>query len=152
MATAAEMILEEQRNKVNGQEADFNGVRGRATAVGSASGLVAAILAPHFYGPRNFASILALVLAVVTIAQAVWISVPKTFGSGSKLTNAVAWELKYGDHPAAPTMVARQITAALGEVYDNNAGVIDSLNTRFAWQCGVFTLVLVAWTAAIFTH
>jgi hypothetical protein len=152
MATAAELILEEQRNKVNGQEADFNGVRARATAVGSASGLVAAILAPHFFGKCDPASYLALGLAVLTIAQAVWISVPRTFGSGSKLTEAIAWEAQYGDHPQAPEMIARQITSALSEVFDNNAGVIDSLNTRFAWQCGVFGLVLVAWVVAIITH
>lgn len=33
MATAGDTILEKQKNKVNGQEADFKGVRARATAV-----------------------------------------------------------------------------------------------------------------------
>jgi hypothetical protein len=149
MTTAAELILEEQRNKVAGQEAEFNGVRSRATAVASASGLIAALLAPHFYSQHDVGSFVALGLTVVVIALGVMISFPKTWGSGSKLENAITWERTYGMHPSAPAMVARQITEALREVFDNNAGVIDTLNGWFACQCGLFGLQLLAWSAAI---
>jgi hypothetical protein len=149
MATAAELILEEQRNKVAGQEAEFNGVRSRATAVASAAGLVAAVLSPHFYSRHNLAAYVALGLTVVVIGMGVIVSFPRTWGSGSKLEKAIEWERSYGAHPKAPTMIARQITQALQEISDNNAGVIDDLNRWFVAECGLFGLQLLAWSAAM---
>ena len=144
MSTAAEMILEEQRGKVAGQSADLVSVRGRATGVASAAGLVAAVLSPHFFGPRTVGAYVALGLTVGVIAVGVWIAYPRSWASGAGLDNAMKWEAECGLYPNASVLMSRQIVSTLQEAYLNNWDVLEHLNTLFTWQCVLFALQLVA--------
>jgi hypothetical protein len=146
--SAESVVLEQTRQQLARQEAALNSIRNQALAVFSASGVAAALFAPHLLTKAVPAGIVAGVLFVAGTYSLIQTIKTRDFDFGVKLPGWFEW--LDNSHPSTESeaMAASKIAKGLDGLREANKGAMKTVADWHNRLCWFFGLQVAAWIVA----
>jgi hypothetical protein len=152
-----EVLLEQARLQVGQQEASFDTLRTRVTAILSIGGVVAALFAPHYLHKGNAWSYWAIGFFAGTVIVGAILLWPRDWAVGVPLgdyqqwiTDHRSWRAEHdpdGDDLSAA--LTEEIAATLVLAYVGNRSKYEWLARGYGLQCLLLGIEIILWILAV---
>lgn len=157
MASAAEMLVDNLRGKLDGQLAAVESARTRAVAL-SISGVIAGLFGPGLLKSAGNLSLAAVASVVVTAVPAIYVLVPHRLriwpeGDGWKewLTKYTTWMKEHKQPDNSEALLQSRMLDDMTGWYTANRPVLDRIQWAMALSFAGVIVQLVLWALAAFT-
>jgi hypothetical protein len=148
--TAGDVLLEQARSQLARQEAAVDTVRTRATAVFSASGVVAALFATRVLNvahPSNWAYVAVALLVCGAIATG-YVLAPRNMAYTEKLDDWFSWLEESRNASDRDDALAIGLANNLAYLWNQNRDTIEWLAWGYLSLCVLFALQVAVWAIA----
>lgn len=159
MASAAEMLVDNLRGKLDGQVAGLESARTRAAVALSVSGVIAGLFGPDLLKSPGNLSLAAIASLIVTAVPAVYVLVPhkltlwpKGDGWGKWLDDYLKWAGDHDQPDNSQALLQSRMLSDMAAWYASNAPMLDKIQWAMAVSFFGVVLQLVFWTLAVFVH
>jgi hypothetical protein len=159
MASAAELLVENLRGKLDGQLAALESARTRAAVALSVSGVIAGLFGPDLLTSPGNLSLAAIASLIVTAAPSIYVLVPHKLTLWPQGDGWRTWLDQYGrwvaDHNQpdnSQALLESQMLSDMATWYATNRPVLDNVQWATAVSFIGVVLQLVFWALAAFIH
>lgn len=159
MASAAEMLVENLRGKLDGQVAALESTRTRAAVALSVSGVIAGLFGPDLLKSPGNLGLAAIASLIVTAAPAIYVLVPHKLTLWPQGDGWRKWLDEYGQWVAAhhqpdnsQALLESRMLSDMATWYATNKPVLDKIQWAMAVSFIGVVLQLIFWTLAAFIH
>lgn len=150
MTVASELLLAQARSQLTRQEAAVDALRTRATAVFSASGVVAALFASHLLSLANPSKWVYVAFATlfVEVLATIYVLVPRHMAFTEQLDDWWVWLDEAKGTADVDDAAAQGLAENLSTLWKLNQEPLCKIGRGFMILCIMFGLQVAAWVLA----
>lgn len=158
MASAAEILVDNLRGKLDGQLAALESARNRAAVALSISGVIAGLFAPSLLKSPGSLSLAAVASVVLTAVPAIYVLVPHRLtlwpeadGWRTWLTEYTTWMTQHQQPDNSQALLQSRMLDDMAGWYAANRPVISKTQWAMAASFTGVIVQLILWALAAFT-
>jgi hypothetical protein len=159
MASAAEMLVENLREKLDGQLATLESARTRAAVALSVSGVIAGLFGPGLLASPGNLSLAAVASLILTAAPAIYILVPHKLrlwpeGNGWRtwLDQYTRWVAEHNQPDNSEAILESRMLDDMATWYATNKPVLSKIQWALVISFIGVVVQLLFWALAAFIH